>query len=475
MRVYFASIPSFSLLLLAIAVSGCNTPTTSDDAGTGGDSGPVDAGRDTGTDTGVMRDVGVDAGPRPLCEGTGCNVVELALMGSTSCARRQNGQIDCWGRGQEGQLGDGAMRHSDDCRQPGETSVDCSRAGVTVSLPASDAPVRMAANGSIANCATLTSGQVWCWGQQTFQLGATTEHPRWAPEHLATDGTPIADGTPGLSQSFSTMCWIMPDSSARCIGRGSAGRLGDGTFNDAMTPVTVLRPDGMGPLMGVLEIDTQGGHSCARTADAIYCWGSNQFGELGAPAPHQTCMNPPTVFDCTSTPIQATMIDATHVVAMELGGSYTCVLRDDHHVQCWGGGQTGGLGNGSLAASPDPIEPMGITDAVELHVGGGTTCVRRMDNTIWCWGASDTFQIADGRMTHDAGVCMDGNGSLYDCQLLPVQIMGITDATLFAMSGEHACALRASGEVWCWGSALRYQLGNQSRNMVYAPVMVTGL
>ena len=52
---------------------------------------------------------------------------------------------------------------------------------------------------------------------------------------------------------------------------------------DYGTPQQVKNPDGTGTgfLSGVVELAAGGLHTCARTSAGVYCWGSNDFGQLG--------------------------------------------------------------------------------------------------------------------------------------------------------------------------------------------------
>src|SRR5262245_45758501 len=98
---HFTTVAIAAALLIA-----CGDPATNADAGM--DSGPIvsDAGRDANRpDTGPP-----DSGVQPCT--VGCEFVELALGDSHTCARRANGEIWCWGRDLEGQLGDGPARQT---------------------------------------------------------------------------------------------------------------------------------------------------------------------------------------------------------------------------------------------------------------------------------------------------------------------------------------------------------------------------
>jgi len=167
-----------------------------------------------------------------------------------------------------------------------------------------------------------------------------------------------------------------------------------------------------------------------------------------------------------------TGLDATHVVDLVPTGEFTCVLLDTGHVQCFGNGFSGGLGNGNIASTPTPVEPTGISNVSELRLANDTVCALLHDGTVWCWGRGDEGELGDGHMSHNTTPCQDNDGSLFDCQLTPVQVMGITDCVHLAAGGAHFCVVRMNNEVWCWGQSLRYQLGDELRPLPeFAPVM----
>ena len=64
---------------------------------------------------------------------------------------------------------------------------------------------------------------------------------------------------------------------AKCWGDNSAGQIGDGTTNPALTPIQVS-----GLTSGVTSVAAGNVHSCALTsAGAVKCWGTNTNGQLG--------------------------------------------------------------------------------------------------------------------------------------------------------------------------------------------------
>ena len=45
----------------------------------------------------------------PICHGDGCRIAQVSGGFRFSCARRENGQVLCWGENRSGNLGDGTQ------------------------------------------------------------------------------------------------------------------------------------------------------------------------------------------------------------------------------------------------------------------------------------------------------------------------------------------------------------------------------
>ena len=67
-----------------------------------------------------------------------------------------------------------------------------------------------------------------------------------------------------------------------------------------------------------------------------------------------------------------------------------------------------------------------------------------------------------------------GNGTQTDSSA-PVQVVGITDATAITAGYEHSCALHQDGTISCWGHNENGQLGNGTNTSSSAPVQVAGI
>jgi alpha-tubulin suppressor-like RCC1 family protein len=80
---------------------------------------------------------------------------------------------------------------------------------------------------------------------------------------------------------------------------------------------------------------------------------------------------------------------------------------------------------------------------------------------VSCWGLGESGQLGNGATQSSAR---------------PVPVSGLSDARAIASGAAHTCALRASGEVVCWGSDSSRQLGRgDAGGRSETPVTVQGI
>lgn len=93
-------------------------------------------------------------------------------------------------------------------------------------------------------------------------------------------------------------------------------------------------------------------------------------------------------------------------------------------------------------------------------------CVRRTTGAVSCWGRSPDGELGNG---------LSGDGAVTTAPTMPVT--GLTDAIQIAANhaGDYACALRATGQVVCWGSNHAGNLGDGTMENRSTPVSVLGL
>jgi hypothetical protein len=261
--------------------------------------------------------------------------VQLAAGNGFACARLEDGRVQCWGRGDEGQLGRGALPGS-------HPPQDVILGGTAVEL----------AVGSAHACARLTDGAVRCWGRNDVgQLGhgqALLGSP--VPASLG-DVVLGGEATQVVAGSTHT-CARLTSGAIRCWGSGAHGRLGYGhtqTIGDDETPA--MAGD---VALGGEAIDVAAGlrHTCALLDDGeLRCWGDAGQGQLGLPSPLR--------IGDDERPVDAEAVDMGNAaVAAIFAGAlaeHTCATLDDGQLRCWGRNDRGQAGLG-YASPADPVE-----------------------------------------------------------------------------------------------------------------------
>ena len=252
-----------------------------------------------------------------------------------------------------------------------------------------------------------------------------------------TDAVAIAAGP------FHT-CAVRSGGQVVCWGQGGGGRLGDGLSTTSAVPVTVSG------LTDAVAVTAGGGGSCAvRANGALACWGSGLMLGDGSGV---------------TSPVPVSAVGLTGVVSVAGGVEHACALQGDGEVFCWGNGQYGQVGNGRYAQVAAPVPVVGVTDAVSVNGSDAHRCAVRTTGEVACWGQNDNGSLGDGTTANFSYV--------------PVTVGGLSDAVKVVVGHSHSCALLATGEVACWGTGARGELGNGSSGsgvMSAVPVAVTGL
>ena len=94
----------------------------------------------------------------PIDLGTGRTAVAVSAGGDHTCAILDNGDLKCWGRDNEGQLGDGGTTHTSTTwtTEPSSTPIDLGTGRTAVAVSASLMS---------HSCAILDNGEAKCWGK----------------------------------------------------------------------------------------------------------------------------------------------------------------------------------------------------------------------------------------------------------------------------------------------------------------------
>ena len=352
-----------------------------------------------------------------------------------TCALRATGQVLCWGRNFEGEIGNG-----------GTVSPQLS----PVTVPGVSNAVAITA-GFHGNCALRADGAVLCWGANSDGSGGTDPHVA-NPIVNATLVTGIS-GAVAIAMGTRHTCAVRGDGRVFCWGGNAIGQLGNGTITTGFEPHPT--PAEVPGLSGVVAIGAGAAWTCARRADGtMFCWGRNVEGQLGN-GTNANAPSPVAVLDFAGS------ISARGIVA---GTAHTCARRSEGTATCWGQNDLGQLGNGSTTDALEPVAVASLNDIAALgDANGNHTCARRPDGTVACWGDNAVQQTGD-RFT----------GALYNTA--PVAVVGIDQVIQVATGAQHTCALKSDGTVFCWGGNAEGQLGSGFTDTILgAPFQVPGL
>lgn len=97
--------------------------------------------------------------------------------------------------------------------------------------------------------------------------------------------------------------------------------------------LAVLVPVQVADLSEVDDITAGNAHTCALRQGEVYCWGSNQVGQLGSGAPKMQTR-------------PALVPDLEGITVIAAGSGHQCAATEDGSVWCWGNsffGQAGGV------------------------------------------------------------------------------------------------------------------------------------
>lgn len=371
-----------------------------------------------------------------VCGGGLCRrLPRLALGGFHGCVIRDDDTVRCWGRNEEGQLGLGHTTNVGD----GFSGIDVRAAGVV-----DIGPVQWLTAGTVATCA-IGSGELRCWGDgfdgvlgqgDLEDLGGTPGSvpsaipavelgPSFVPRAVAIE----QQGACAVSDTGRVKCWGTKATGYPGVpevglpGAPTIAEMGFVEIGTQLDPFPVdelVRGDnhvcvrsggdvrcwGYGPLIALgthawigddeppssaailnesweaSSLAAVGNHTCALTrAGNIYCWGSNDHGQL--------CAGSTAEVDGVigAIPFSFELLP-TKVVA---GGLHSCALFTDGTVRCWGDNHAGALGRGDevtpIASAADviPVELGG--PAHDIAAGMNFTCAVMRDGAVRCWGS----------------------------------------------------------------------------------------
>jgi alpha-tubulin suppressor-like RCC1 family protein len=179
-------------------------------------------------------------------------------------------------------------------------------------------------------------------------------------------------------------------------------------------------------------------HTCGVTTTSVgYCWGANNFGQLG---------NGSFGAGVVSRPV-ATWSNL-RFLEVRVGADFSCGLTTDNHIYCWGLNSEGQLGIGSNNTdSQRPVLLAGGRRYRLLRVAPTHACAIALSGVTFCWGRNDFGQLGDGTTA---------------TRRAPTKVAGSVVFQTVTTGAQHTCGLSLAKKAYCWGRNTTGQLGNLS-------------
>lgn len=319
------------------------------------------------------------------------------------------------------QAGDDGSRYR--CRASNSAGTAFSDgAMLSVSVPATIAPARLAAGGAFSVVA-LADGSLRAWGTDAAgQLGTGAgNQSRNVP-----GAGPTLSNVVALAAGGAHALALRGDGSVAGWGYNGFGQLGNGnhltqdspaesTWNDAGT----ARPyaDAVGLCAGTL-------HSLVlRGSGEIRAMGTNADGQLGDGSNTDRARG-------------VAVGGITNATAVACGGNHSLALLADGTLSAWGANDAGQLGDGTRTARNVPVAVSGLTNVVAIAVGTRHSLALRSDGSVWAWGSNVNGKLGDGSS---------------DDRLVPVATLLTSGIVAIAAGSENSAAVRNDGALFTAG------------------------
>jgi alpha-tubulin suppressor-like RCC1 family protein len=343
-----------------------------------------------------------------------------------NCAVAADNHAYCWGYNANGQIGDGT------------TSFE----RVRPTAVAGGHSFRQISGGEYHTCGVTTENRAYCWGAGGY-LGDGTTTTRLRPY-------PVAGGHSfrQVSAGPTHTCGVTTSDRVYCWGHNSFGQLGTGTQDTLDQPA--FSPVAVASSLRFRGVSVGFWHSCGVTmTDLAYCWGGDQWGQIGDGAASGSCAVPIGHVACRKRPTLVAggyrwrQVDAGggngpgEDNPEPIDGGRTCGVTTDGRAFCWGDGTLGQNGDGTRSIRMAPSKVAADRSFSVVSTGEWHSCALSTDNRAFCWGMNHFGQVGDGT-----------EGTM---RLRPRAVVGGHLFHQISAGGGSTCGRTMTGAAYCWG------------------------
>lgn len=314
------------------------------------------------------------------------------------------------------------------------------------------------------NRCTYVAGQFKCIGENAFgQYGNNIPRKGFYNEPIPVVKNQIFTtslGGQNPKQMFMGMyasCMTRSDDRLYCQGANHEGQIGDSSFVDRNSPVSVAGSFSTNGNAKAVSLSNSRTTCAVRNDSRLYCWGDNSFGQMGRSLTTKM----------SNVPLEVTT--SNNVVQVATGYKHTCALLTNGQVVCFGDNSSGQLGqNDSLVKTPgtmytvlDVSGSLPLPNIREITAGRYHTCAIDNSNRVYCWGRNANREI--------------GNNSPASAFTRPIFLNSLSNIRNIQAGAYHTCAINNSGALFCWGRNSEGQLGLGNTNLIAVPTAVGSL
>jgi serine/threonine-protein kinase len=198
------------------------------------------------------------------------------------------GSVYCWGKNAVGQIGDGTLTD-----RPAPVAVTTNLSGKTVTDISGDAAwsgnVGVVGSTSGGHVCAVASNQAYCWGNNRVnsssasgEVGIGSTGPYFSTPRAVTTTSMSAPVSEIITGSYHS-CAIS-GGEVFCWGRNNYGQLGNrtqGSVGSSNVPVRVAQDDGVFLNKQVSQLGGGFNRGCGVVDQKTYCWGNNDLGQIG--------------------------------------------------------------------------------------------------------------------------------------------------------------------------------------------------
>ncbi len=360
----------------------------------------------------------------------------ISAGGNYTCAIATGGDGYCWGSNTNGELGNGGFASS---TTPVAVAGGLRFRQISTALEQSVSLMQ--------TCAVTIAGAAYCWGSNaTGQLGTGSSGGSFCPSGYPCETLPVSVSGgitfAEVSAGAGHTCGLSTSGLAYCWGLDGGGMLGTGrsigptacpssSFGNLWTGCSLI-PIAVAQASNYTYLSNSYASTCALTsASEAFCWGSNQFAQLGIGTwPGPVC-DPNTFSVCT--PMRVTSAGAPTLQSISVGREHACGLTPSGEAFCWGYSDHGELGDGQ-STGPDSCSPFNHPCALapvavsggltfkSISAGGWRTCGVTIADEVYCWGDNTRGDLGVG-YSRGPSQCTPIVGGTTSCALVPTRVI----------------------------------------------------